>query len=280
MSRTLLLKLGGFTAIVAVGLVIAMGSAHVGSSPADAQEPATLDLSADGCTDDCFFDPGTDFTLSVSASGIPSTGYSAFQTEIFPDGVTYNMGTCEDEVLVEPAILCLGPTAGAWGATTIGATCGLGAIPYDTCEGDELVNQSYTCEPGGEHTFVLTAEGPPETASLLGSRLRDENGGVIAVLVRGNVDLDLNDTQGVRPIDYADILTITCGEPPTATPEEEPTDGAPTATPVPPAELPGTGTGASDGGFSAASWAIIIGLVLGAGALTGAGWRFSRSRAG
>lgn len=306
--------------LLAIGIVVLLGSARWGAGPSHAQTSGTASMSftVDDCSDDCDFVSGATFTLRLLASQLPSEGYGGFQSETFLGGLTYNQRGCEDELKMDPLALCLGPTIGTARQVSHG---GLTALPVERpipgSTSEVMVEMSVTCSSDGAHELWVTAA--PD--SPLGSKFKDVNGDDILLNTVGTRTVDLNNGGAPLAIDMADILTVNCGAangrpssatvpPPYSSPEptqaaatasaratlaaggNAPTaegtaasSGTPSGTVTPPPGRTGTATpngdGSDDGGVSGGVWAIIIvAIVAGVAGAGGAGWWYWRRRTG
>jgi len=195
----------------------------------------------------CYIDPGTEFALSVELGELPSdiASYEAFEIV-----VNYTGLTSADDATTDSWPDC-GFPASFFEPGKVAVSCAIGIPPAtaSTYTG-VLTSNTFTCEESGTITLANVGMGNTSLIAILGSQYTEA---------------------------ADETLSITCGDPPTATNTAGPQ--ATTAPPVPTA-LPPTGTGGIDqnGGTSAGIWLAIAGLAAFAVAgLSAFGWRNSRS---
>lgn len=249
----------GRLAIIGAALAAVFMMGHFAQAPALADDAARMSLSVSGCSgDECNFDTGETFTLSVSLDEAPDAGYVLVQSFIdYGPDLTYNMTDApSDEVL------------------------------WPDASGDVVVRDSIA--PGTVLHGALTGVIPPlpvsdyegiafELEFQCGDSFSTTNLQLLpsgdAVAGTSGALLSTGDDVQITP--KVDSVTVICGVEatpvPTATPEQ-PTDGG----------LPSSGSGAlsaGQGGSSATLWLVIGVLALiGAAGLGTFGWREARGR--
>lgn len=275
MRKQTLARLGGLAiGAVALSAMIALAFAHMQGGSVSAQAEPEMTLQIGDCTADCEVFTGQPFTLSIVGSTLPAGGFRAFQTELFPGGLTYRPGVCANEVAMEPLGLCLGPVVLLPGQIGHGGLTALGTTP-PASNSSSLVNMPLTCPGVGTHEVALTKY----PSSRLGSRYKDVNGDSAEIRSVGTRSLgfvsDVDpDVIVTLEVEVGAVLTVRCVAPPAATA---------TATPGP-VVLPPTGASGSLGGEDGGSglWlAAIVALAAGAAAvaLAAIGWYYRSRRA-
>jgi hypothetical protein len=236
---------------LAGGLALAIGLSFGIISPAGAHTPhAGLDFTATALGQDdcdtsagsttCYIEPGSDFTLEVALE-LPSdiASYEAMDVVIEYSGVT-----SDDTANLQEFWTDCGFPAAFFEPGRIGVGCAIGLPPAEpsTYEG-VLITNGFTCEESGSIT-----------------------------LKHGVGNTILLETLGLEHAEAADeVLTIVCGDPPTATNTPEPG----TATRAP--SLGDVGDGPQSGTDST-TWIVIGGLLAIAAVSAGAyAWRLGRS---
>jgi len=266
---------------------------------------------------ECTVGLGAAFTLSIDLLDPPAAGYIVLQTLTYLDGLPWTPASVEEENVWPdnqlPLRSPLLPEPGVVGVAHGGLTGLSEPFPVSHYEGS-VVELSMSCstEPDTFHPAII-AHNP--AVSPIGTSLNLPDSSMIPAPTIGTADLDLNEDGFTREVPVSYILAIKCGG--ASAPEGEgvpgfqegnfPDQAPATLTPVggtrPPGqqrtpgegETPGATAGdetpstpgpaiggdndGDDGG--GAPWAI-IGVVIGAVAVAGAGgaylWYLRRSR--
>ena len=94
----------GRLAIIGAALAAVFMMGHLAQAPALADDAARMSVSVSGCSgDECNFDTGETFTLSVSVDEAPDAGYVLVQSFIdYGADLTYNMTDAPSDELLWP----------------------------------------------------------------------------------------------------------------------------------------------------------------------------------
>ena len=256
----------GRLAIIGAALAAVFMMGHLAQAPALADDAARMSVSVSGCSgDECNFDTGETFTLSVSVDEAPDAGYVLVQSFIdYGPDLTYNMTDApSDEVLwpdASPDVVVRDSIAP--GTVLHGALTGvIPPLPVSDYEGIAF-ELEFQCSDSFSTTILQLLPSGDAVAGTSG-----------ALLSTGD---DVQITPKV------DSVTVICGVGPTPVPTatpEPPTDGG---LPSSDGGLPSSGSGAlsaGQGGSSATLWLVIGVLALiGAAGLGTFGWREARGR--
>lgn len=287
MRKETLARLGGLAFGAAVLVAVALFAFARDGGTAAAQGGPSMGFLLQGggypigdCTQDCMVKPGEGFFVSIVADP-PAEGYTGFQTELFHGGLHWNFGQCEDQVMMEPLGLCLGPVIPQLGPTHkplpstsigYGGVTALGASP-PVSHSTTLVQARYTCPEEGTYEMTLAAQQsePIPNVRPKGSWFIGAGGEEISPQMVGTRTLRVGST--VNPdevedveVEVAAVLTVVCQEPtePTAGPSG-PGNGDATPTPAP--QLPSTGNPGdfgSEDGIGVLTWALVVASLGGA----------------
>jgi hypothetical protein len=164
----------------------------------------------------CEVGGGVSFLVDIDGTR-PAAGpddVAGYQSELFPNGLTYTSATCAVQNLMEPEFLCLGPTIGPSGQISLGNVTGLLQPLPDWTNPPNIARHTLRCPTSGPGEFEVVLTAAPNTT--FGSKMKGPSGEDILLKTRANALVDENtlDAEPGVVMPVADVVQVNCGEPP------------------------------------------------------------------